>query len=392
MSLLVGQLIYTNLPKTGFKLLVSQHISLEVQNRFVDEIVHPMWDAYNPPPQNYQAVFLQQFSLQSTLFGWLYNNGQDDLGRAHIPYFLGYYLTGKLDKGRLQQILGFLAAGPIDFLDREDLSEPLGTLILPEAEDYSSPRPGLVIPSHLQEQLFSNHKDRQLLQLRFPHSQARLEPAEMNAVDYSEIPPVADREVNSLLASLSVKSSSIKQWLVTVIANKLKDFVKINKQDQSEEMDGPHPRKHPLHPLTKEIPHSRSSKGETRQYQTAIGTETRKNLIGMPGISNTVVDVVVIEPHSLEEMPQVIQNLLERKSVVLNLNVIDPGEAQKAIDFLGGGTYAIDGHQEHLGESIFLLTPKGVKARILTETGDNKVSALPSVNRVESVSLSKLFS
>ena len=95
MPLLVGQLIYTNLPKSGFKLLVSQHIPPEIQDKFIQEIVHQMWDAYNPPPLNYQAVFLQQFSHKRTLFGWLYNDGHDDLGRAHIPYFLGYYLTGQ---------------------------------------------------------------------------------------------------------------------------------------------------------------------------------------------------------------------------------------------------------------------------------------------------------
>jgi cell division inhibitor SepF len=83
----------------------------------------------------------------------------------------------------------------------------------------------------------------------------------------------------------------------------------------------------------------------------------RSNVIGMPGINNNNAEVVVIQLHSFEEMPQVIQTLRERKSVVLNLNVMDPEEAQRAVDFVAGGTYAIDGHQERIGESIFLFTP-----------------------------------
>ena len=91
------------------------------------------------------------------------------------------------------------------------------------------------------------------------------------------------------------------------------------------------------------------------------------NVVAMPGINN-IAEVVVIEPHSFDEMPQVIQTLRERKSVVLNLNVMEPEEAQRAVDFVAGGTYAIDGHQERIGESIFLFTPNCVKVSNLSGT------------------------
>lgn len=87
----------------------------------------------------------------------------------------------------------------------------------------------------------------------------------------------------------------------------------------------------------------------------------RSNVIGMPGVNNNLSEVVVCEPHSFEEMPQVIQALRERRSVVLNLNMMDPDEAQRAVDFVAGGTYAIDGHQERIGDSIFLFTPNCVQ-------------------------------
>lgn len=90
------------------------------------------------------------------------------------------------------------------------------------------------------------------------------------------------------------------------------------------------------------------------------------NVIGMPGVSNAVNEVVVIEPHSFEEIPQVIQTLREQRCVVLNLNVMEPDEAQRAVDFVAGGTYAIDGHQERIGESIFLFTPRSVKVSTIS--------------------------
>ena len=83
-------------------------------------------------------------------------------------------------------------------------------------------------------------------------------------------------------------------------------------------------------------------------------------VIGMPGISNSSSEVSLMEPRSFDEMPQAIQALRERKTVIMNLTMMDPDQAQRAVDFIAGGTYAIDGHQERVGESIFLFAPSCV--------------------------------
>ena len=83
-------------------------------------------------------------------------------------------------------------------------------------------------------------------------------------------------------------------------------------------------------------------------------------VIGMPGIANSSSEVNLMEPRSFDEMPQAIQALRERKTIILNLTMMDPDQAQRAVDFIAGGTYAIDGHQERVGESIFLFAPSCV--------------------------------
>lgn len=162
-----------------------------------------------------------------------------------------------------------------------------------------------------------------------------------------------------------------------MILTKLKDFVGISDQDEYdeeyEEMDW---EQYPESELNSSVSADDSASSLPRSHQesfnltseSAVGTSTRNNVIGMPGISNNIAEVVVVEPHSFEEMPQVIQTLRERKSVVLNLNVMDPEEAQRAVDFVAGGTFAIDGHQERIGESIFLFTPSCVKVSTLSGT------------------------
>ncbi|AFY58312.1 hypothetical protein Riv7116_5951 [Rivularia sp. PCC 7116] len=108
------------------------------------------------------------------------------------------------------------------------------------------------------------------------------------------------------------------------------------------------------------------------------------NVIGMPGVLNGISEVLVLEPRTFEEMPQAIQALRERKSVVLNLTIMDPDQAQRAVDFVAGGTYALDGHQERIGESIFLFTPSCVQVSttggVLHEVPQPPVRPRPNPN------------
>lgn len=117
-----------------------------------------------------------------------------------------------------------------------------------------------------------------------------------------------------------------------------------------------------------------------RVLSTDTGMSSMNNVIGMPGAMNGMSEVLVMEPRTFEEMPQAIQALRERKSVVLNLTIMDPDQAQRAVDFVAGGTYAMDGHQERIGESIFLFTPNCVQVSMPSEgeegfTGQEPVSA-----------------
>ncbi|MFM8277012.1 MAG: cell division protein SepF [Cyanobium sp.] len=99
------------------------------------------------------------------------------------------------------------------------------------------------------------------------------------------------------------------------------------------------------------------------------------NVIGLPGITTPVAEVCLLEPRSFDEMPRAIHALRERKTVILNLTMMEPDQAQRAVDFVAGGTFAIDGHQERVGESIFLFAPSCVT---VTSSGSEE-AASPTV-------------
>lgn len=156
---------------------------------------------------------------------------------------------------------------------------------------------------------------------------------------------------------------------------KLKDFVGFSNpadyEYEYDEMEGEEFQNYAAE--ASPLPNREDESLRSRATETQLGSNvssTMSNVVGMPGAGKwwgSVAEVVVMEPQAFEEMPQVIQALRDRKSVVLNLTMMNPEQAQRSVDFVAGATYTIDGHQERIGESIFLFTPSCVQ--VSTQSG-----------------------
>jgi cell division inhibitor SepF len=117
------------------------------------------------------------------------------------------------------------------------------------------------------------------------------------------------------------------------------------------------------------------------------GENMVNNVIGMPGSANSTSQVVLMEPVTFEEMPRAVQALKERQSVVLNLTRMQPDDAQRAVDFVAGATYCMDGQQERIGDSIFLFAPPCVQVMTqTTATDENPLSSVKARSNVGSSS------
>ncbi len=78
-------------------------------------------------------------------------------------------------------------------------------------------------------------------------------------------------------------------------------------------------------------------------------------------------EVVVSEPKTFEESLEVVNSLRERKSIILNLHLLDAEQSQRVVDFVSGATHAVDGHQQRIGEGVFIFTPNNVSISAETE-------------------------
>lgn len=73
------------------------------------------------------------------------------------------------------------------------------------------------------------------------------------------------------------------------------------------------------------------------------------------------MDVRIIKPSNFDmDTHDIADNLLEQRTVILNLEGIDVGLAQRIIDFSFGACYALHGNFRAITKSILLITPSNV--------------------------------
>lgn len=81
-------------------------------------------------------------------------------------------------------------------------------------------------------------------------------------------------------------------------------------------------------------------------------------VISHPNMRGT--EVMIIEPRSFGEAGQIVQNLKDRKTIVLNLHLLDKEQSQRTIDFVCGAASALNGQPQKVGDMVFVFTPNNV--------------------------------
>lgn len=71
-------------------------------------------------------------------------------------------------------------------------------------------------------------------------------------------------------------------------------------------------------------------------------------------------EVMVCEPRSYEESVGIVKHLKEKKTIILNLHLLDKEQALRIVDFICGATHALSGNQQKIGETVFIFTPNNV--------------------------------
>ncbi len=73
------------------------------------------------------------------------------------------------------------------------------------------------------------------------------------------------------------------------------------------------------------------------------------------------LDLVVLRPERFSDATKIADRLLSGKSVVMNLEALDPDNMKRLLDFVSGVAYALDGSIKRIaGDATYIVTPERV--------------------------------
>ncbi len=105
-------------------------------------------------------------------------------------------------------------------------------------------------------------------------------------------------------------------------------------------------------------------------YQPKIDRTNELKVVNHPNFKG--YEVMVMEPRSFEDAATIVQNLRNRKTIVLNLHLLDKEQSQRTIDFVCGAAHALDGKPQKVGDLVFVFTPSNVTLSVDMNVNQNK--------------------
>ena len=108
------------------------------------------------------------------------------------------------------------------------------------------------------------------------------------------------------------------------------------------------------------------------KYSYREKNDNVQNLKVVPYNAHKSHEVMVLEPRSFKDSAQVVQHLMDRKTVVLNLHLLDKEQSQRTIDFVCGAAHALSGKPQKIDDLVFVFTPSNVTLSIETQQIDPK--------------------
>lgn len=133
--------------------------------------------------------------------------------------------------------------------------------------------------------------------------------------------------------------------------DKIKNLVSLNEEDYDEEE---------ILEEEEEIYSSKKIKEEAPKKESFFGRSSTSKAAPQTTTPSSQIQVVLVKPSRFEDAPSIADHLVERKTVVLNLEMANREISRRLIDFLGGTAYAQKGNIKKVAHSTYIITPANV--------------------------------
>jgi len=94
--------------------------------------------------------------------------------------------------------------------------------------------------------------------------------------------------------------------------------------------------------------------------RTAPVAEPPRQTGAISSSASASLEMKIVKPEKFEDVTAIADHLLERRTVVLNLENANKETVRRILDFLTGTTYAIEGQIKRAANSTYVITPKNV--------------------------------
>ncbi len=84
------------------------------------------------------------------------------------------------------------------------------------------------------------------------------------------------------------------------------------------------------------------------------------NVVGFKSGGNSKMKMIVYQPITYDDTQNIIDNLKNRKPIIVNLESLELDIAQRILDFISGAVYSLDGNIHKISKGIFILAPTDV--------------------------------
>lgn len=144
---------------------------------------------------------------------------------------------------------------------------------------------------------------------------------------------------------------ALSEKIKEIIGALTESFTPIGEEQYDDDLDGG---------FDSDYPTDRNAALQPSFTETNPIRKNKSNLRVLPQPRAGAHEVIVIEPKAYNESISIVEALKERKTVILNLQLLDREQSQRIVDFLCGCTHALDGSQRKIGESVFIFTPSNI--------------------------------
>ena len=117
---------------------------------------------------------------------------------------------------------------------------------------------------------------------------------------------------------------------------------------------------------TQQIQNDLTDNGNNGSYQQPAQQSYHPDAYSAPmqdggmSVSGSSLELKVVKPERFDNVPQIANHLLNRRTVVLNLEETNKETARRLLDFLSGVAYSINGNLKRVANNTYVITPCNV--------------------------------